>query len=226
MRVRHSLRRVHIWLGWLVGVPFLLWTLSGLVMAWKPIEEVRGTALVADTPALPNGVVPVPPAIGPRAVKSVELVGDAAGPRWLVRYADGPARRADARTGALLPPLTAAEAMATVRARFTGDAKPVSVTRTSADDPPLDLRRPLATWRVGMDDGTALYVAADSGEIVARRTRWWRIYDFMWGIHIMDLETRENTSNGFLFAFAILSTATALLALILLPLSSRRKRSR
>ena len=38
-----------------------------------------------------------------------------------------------------------------------------------------------------MNDGTHFYVDAGSGEIVARRTRWWRFYDFMWGLHIMDL---------------------------------------
>ena len=34
--------RWHIWLGWLVGVPLLLWTLSGVAMVARPIEEVRG----------------------------------------------------------------------------------------------------------------------------------------------------------------------------------------
>ena len=37
--------RWHIWLGWLVGVPLLLWTLSGVAMVARPIEEVRGEHL-------------------------------------------------------------------------------------------------------------------------------------------------------------------------------------
>ena len=40
--VRSRLRRWHVWLGWLVGLPMLFWTVSGLVMVAKPIEEVRG----------------------------------------------------------------------------------------------------------------------------------------------------------------------------------------
>ena len=44
--------RWHIWLGWLVAVPLLLWTLSGLVMVVRPIEEVRGRTLqIAHDPA-------------------------------------------------------------------------------------------------------------------------------------------------------------------------------
>jgi uncharacterized iron-regulated membrane protein len=37
--------RWHIWLGWLVGVPILMWTVTGLVMVARPIEEVRGEDL-------------------------------------------------------------------------------------------------------------------------------------------------------------------------------------
>ncbi|HYC95567.1 MAG TPA: hypothetical protein VEB39_07705, partial [Sphingomicrobium sp.] len=45
--IRSRLRRWHVWLGWLVGLPFLFWTVSGLVMVAKPIEEVRGEHLIA-----------------------------------------------------------------------------------------------------------------------------------------------------------------------------------
>ena len=38
----------HIWLGWIVGFPMLFWTLSGVIMVWKPIEEVRGEHLLAE----------------------------------------------------------------------------------------------------------------------------------------------------------------------------------
>ena len=37
--------RLHIWIGWLVAVPLLLWTVSGLFMVSQPIETVRGEHL-------------------------------------------------------------------------------------------------------------------------------------------------------------------------------------
>ena len=46
--IRSRLRRWHVWLGWLVGLPFLFWTVSGLVMVARPIEEVRGEHLIAE----------------------------------------------------------------------------------------------------------------------------------------------------------------------------------
>ena len=37
-----TLAQWHIWLGWLVGVPIVLWLASGLFMTLKPLPEVRG----------------------------------------------------------------------------------------------------------------------------------------------------------------------------------------
>ena len=51
--------------------------------------------------------------------------------------------------------------------------------------------------------------------------RWWRFYDFMWGLHIMDLQTREDTHNPWVLGFGIASLVTTLLALILLPLTGQ-----
>jgi hypothetical protein len=97
------------------------------------------------------------------------------------------------------------------------------VSRTDPDRPPIELRRPIAAWRVEMDDGTRFYVDAGSGEIVARRTGWWRIYDWMWGLHIMDLETREDTHNPWVIGFGIAALIMSLLALLLLPLTLKRR---
>lgn len=76
-----------------------------------------------------------------------------------------------------------------------------------------------------MDDGTHFYVDGGSGEIVARRTKWWRVYDFMWGLHIMDLQGREETNNPWVVTFSALSLGMVLLALILLPLTIKRKKN-
>ena len=72
----------------------------------------------------------------------------------------------------------------------------------------------------------AFFVDAGSGEVVARRTRWWRVYDLMWGLHIMDLQTREDAHNPWLIGFGIATAITTLLALMLLPMTSRRKKKR
>ncbi|HUE79250.1 MAG TPA: PepSY domain-containing protein [Sphingomicrobium sp.] len=220
------MRRWHVWLGWIVGLPILLWVVTGLAMVAKPIEEVRGEHLLAEPAPIRMALPPVPPAVGGVPVDSLELVQRAAGPRWVVTLPDGTSRLADPDSGALLPLLSAADAVREVAARYTGDSKVDSASRTDPGNPPLELRRPIAAWRVAMDDGTHFYVDAGSGKIVATRTGWWRFYDLMWGFHIMDLETREDAHNPLTIGLAIAALAMSLLALVLLPLSTRWRKRR
>lgn len=221
--MRSRLRRWHVWLGWLVGLPMLFWTVSGLVMVARPIEEVRGEHLVSTPPAIALTGTQVAPRIEGRAAKALTLEPRAGGPRWEIEFVDGERRLADPATGRLLPRLGAADATKELMARYTGAAKVVEVSRVEADAPPLELRRAMNGWRVAMDDGTHFYVDGGSGEIIARRTRWWRFYDFMWGLHIMDLEGREDMHNPWVVSFAALSIGMVLLAFVLLPMTIRRR---
>jgi len=220
--VRTALRKYHIWLGWLIGVPMLFWTLSGVVMVWKPIDEVRGSDLLAAPAPFALAAPPVAP-ISPEKVASLSLELRAAGPRWVVKTASG-SRLANPVDGRFLPALTAADAASEVRARYAGQATIASVTRTDPAHAPLDLRRELATWQVTMSDGTHFYVDQQNGAIVATRTKYWRLYDWMWGLHIMDLQTRENTHNPWIVGFGILTLVTTVLAIVLLPLTGRKRR--
>ncbi len=223
---RAKLRRWHTWLGWIVGVPLLLWTVSGLVMVAKPIEEVRGEHLVSAPPPIRLTAYPVVPAIEDVAVKSLSLQQRADGPRWVIGLPDGSSRLADPATGALLPTYSAADAVREVTARYTGDASVQSAGRTDPENPPLDLRRNIAAWQVVMSDGTRFYVDSGSGDIIARRTRWWRFYDLMWGIHIMDLKTREDMHNPLVIGLGALALGSTVLALVLLPMTLRRRRKK
>lgn len=223
MNPRRSLRRVHIWLGWLVGVPILFWTLSGLVMVLKPIDTVRGSDLRNPPAALELPPLITQPMVAvPLTTLAVEAQGD--GAVWIATFPGG-ARRADLATGRWLPPVSLAEARVLAVAAYRPHSAVAAITRTPADRPPLDLRKKRPAWQVAFADGTHLYIDIDTGQVLALRTRWWRIYDWMLGLHIMDLQERENTSHAFLIGFAALSLVTTVLALVLLPLASRRRRS-
>ena len=221
--MRSRLRRWHVWLGWLVGLPMLFWTVSGLVMVARPIEEVRGENLISKPKPIGVAGSLVAPQVEGLQVLAITLEPRANGPRWEIDFADGKSRLADPATGQLLPRLGAADAARELTARYTGPAKVAEVSRVDAGAPPLELRRAMDGWRVRMTDGTHFYVDGGSGEIIARRTSWWRIYDFMWGLHIMDLQGREDTNNPWVVSFAVLSLGMVLLAFVLLPMTIRRK---
>ena len=67
-----------------------------------------------------------------------------------------------------------------------------------------------------------VYVDPFSKEIVAVRSNQWRIWDFMWGIHIMDWDERDNIGNMFLKIFSILALLSALSGIYLFFTSSSK----
>ena len=225
MNLRTQYRRWHIWLGWAAAIPVLLWVVSGLIMVARPIEDVRGAGLLRDPQPIRLVGPPISPLVAGVPLSSLTLEERAAGPRWVIKLPDGKTRIADPTTGLLLPALSASDATREVEARYTGKAKVQSVTRTSADNPPLDLRRPIDAWKIEMDDGTRFYVDSSTGQIAATRTRWWRFYDLMWGLHIMDPQTREDTHNPFVIGFGIVALAMAILGTIVLPMTIRRRKA-
>jgi hypothetical protein len=210
MQYRH-LHKWHIWLGWLVGVPLIMWTASGLFMVARPIEEVRGEHLRAKPPIL-TATSPVMPLLGPRPVERLTLEQRANGPVWIVQYNDGDLRRASPVTGALLSAISAPEAASLATSYYIGKSKQRSVRHFAADQAPLDLRKTRPSWQVSYHDGSRLYIDADTGSLLALRTTQWRWYDVMWGLHIMDLKTREDSHNLILILFASLAVFALLMA--------------
>lgn len=218
------LARWHIWLGWLVAVPLILWTATGLWMVARPIEEVRGTNLRADAPPLALDAATVRlPVLDGRPLEKVELARRADRPVWLLRFADGDARAADALTGTMLPPVDAALARRISDAALAEPGEVAAVRAFAAGAPPLELRRERASWQVAYEGGLHVYVDRLTGELLAVRTSQWRLFDLAWGLHIMDLETREDTSHPILIGFAALSLVSILFGSVLM---FRRRRAR
>ena len=224
MTKRKLLARAHIWLGWIIVVPLLFWTVSGLWMAARPIDEVRGVHLKAAPPALTRDQPLVIPKF-PRdhgAPVSVRLEQQQGGPVWIAVFAHGHEMRASAGNGKWLPAVGEAEARTIAQRWYTPRSAIVSATHTPADAPPSALRRERPAWGVVFADGSHVYVDADTGSLLAIRSGQWRAYDWMWGLHIMDLQSRENTSHLVLIVFAAVAAISIVVGLILLPMRRRR----
>jgi hypothetical protein len=218
-----TLAKWHIWLGWLVGVPIAMWLATGLFMTLRPIEAVRGDHIkrevAAEALVIPGSTL----AADDSGLAEMRVVMQQGRPVAILTALDGATRRVDFASGAPLPALDAAAARALVAERIIGGDKVRKVTLFSAENAPFDFRRPLAAWQVALEDGTNVYVGRDTGQIEAVRTRWWRAFDFAWGLHIMDLSEREDTSHPVLIIFAALSLSGALIGCVLM---FRRRRAR
>lgn len=221
-----QLARWHIWLGWLMAVPLLMWTVNGLVMVSRPIEEVRGEHLrMTSHPAtLPPGLNHTIrlPAMTDKPITHATIRMEGSAPVTLITYNDGSVDRADA-AGALLPPLDEGQARAVVAKAIRGGQKVRFAQLFGPENAPIDFRRPMPAWQVTLEDGTHVYVGQRSGAIEAIRTPFWRVFDFMWGLHIMDLRDREDTHHPLLVAFAALAVLAVLIGSALL---FRRRRAR
>ena len=213
----------HIWLGWLVGFPILMWLVTGLFMVSRPIEEVRGGHLLREREEAPL-VLPGSTLAGAEVpLREMRVVMQHGRAVAILTGMDGGVRRIDMASGAALPPLTAADARRIVAERIEGGADTVSITGFEPSEVPFDFRREMPVWQVVLKGGTHVYVGRDTGEIEAVRTRWWRMFDVMWGLHIMDLETREDTSHPLLILFAALGVIGTLLGCVLM---FRRRKAR
>ena len=60
-----------------------------------------------------------------------------------------------------------------------------------------------------------VYVNPYSGDISAVRSTQWRIWDLLWGFHIMDWQDRDNIGNIFLKIFSVLALLSAITGIVL-----------
>ena len=80
--------------------------------------------------------------------------------------------------------------------------EPLILTEISQEAPGSEYRgRDLPLYKIESSDENSeninVYVDPYSAKIVAIRSNQWRIWDFMWGIHIMDWNERDNIGNIF-----------------------------
>ncbi len=75
-----------------------------------------------------------------------------------------------------------------------------------------DRGRRLPVWRVELDHPhhPRIYLDAVTGEVVARRNSWWRVYDFFYMLHLMDYTERERIHHPLLSIAAALAVLTSL----------------
>ena len=105
--------------------------------------------------------------------------------------------------------------------------EPLILTEISQEAPGSEYRgRDLPLYKIESSDENSeninVYVDPYSAKIVAIRSNQWRIWDFMWGIHIMDWNERDNIGNIFLKVFSILALLSALSGIFLFFSASKR----
>lgn len=219
--MNRALYLVHRWIGLVVALQLLAWSVGGLMFSLLDIDDVHGDFDRSKSPPAPlptNGVVPVEralAALGPATRAS--LVQRRGRPVWHVELVDGAPALVDAMDGARLANVDADEAKRIALADVRG-ARGVNDATLFERDPPLEYReKPLPAWRVVVDHDKEIhiYVHAVTGEVTARRNAKWRLFDFFWMLHVMDYSEREDFQHPLLTFFAALAVLASTSGLVL-----------
>lgn len=224
---------LHRWLALIIGVQLLLWFASGLLMSILPIDRVRGEHLVVRDSAarLATAQQLAPPAVmlrgapGPvRELRYTTLLGQTVAELTMV---DGTVRMHNARNGLPMPLIDAAIATRIARAAYRGPGSPAAFAffvRAAS----TEYRGKLPVWRVQFGDAetTRVFISPENGRIVGVRTGTWRLYDFFWGLHIMDWKNHEDFNTPWMVAFAAGGMTLAVAGVVLLYMRWPRRRRR
>lgn len=207
MRASRLSQKIHKWLGLVVGIQLLLWAASGFYMVVVNIDIIHGDHLVKPSPQDPESLdlstlsehsLLEFARLHPNA-ESVTLKHHSGELIYLVSIGNEN-HRYFASSGQPLPLLDENQAALSARQYYRGTAKVLS-SRLIQDNPPSELgARDLPIWRVDFNDvwSTSFYLSPQTGELLTQRHTLWRIFDFVWMLHIMDYDTRDNVNNALL----------------------------
>jgi uncharacterized iron-regulated membrane protein len=223
-------RFLHKWIGLIVGIQVLIWLASGLYMVIVDLDFIHGDPLVRNmqqTVTIPDSSevsinslreqYPQAITVGVRSVMDkTHFTVTTPEERLLI----------DPVSADIVSPLDEQWARDIAKFHFNGIAN-IQSARLITSNPPMEIqtRRP-PLWRVDFDDrfSTSFYIDPYSGVLVTRRHQYWRIFDFLWMLHIMDYEERMDAHNPLVIFTQIVGVIFAITGLWLLFYSfSRRK---
>ncbi|WP_414828265.1 PepSY domain-containing protein [Alteromonas sp. H39] len=202
-------RRWHRRIMLFTGLQFLLWTASGLYMVITDIHFIHGETLVTQQkPDIDwqqvkisvNALLSEYP-----EASDVSLSMHAGLPVYRFRHTEDNTRAmVNATSGEAIPLLSQSQAEAVAQASMKVKVPVEDALLFTSNGPEEVSPRHLPYWQVTFEGWTSptLYVSAATGEVVTIRHHFWRAFDWMWRLHIMDWDDGADVGNIFLLIFA------------------------
>jgi len=189
-------------------------------MSLFPINEVRGRHVAQEVPwsLTDDSLIPIEIAMTAYEGKLYgaslkSIVGEPA----YILIGDQGQTVLDAKTGEPRSDMSTDVIREAANHYYAGDGHISEINLLA--EAPREYRRSVPVWQVQFEDKnkTRIYIDAETAELNAVRTRVWRVFDFMWMLHIMDYKTRDNfntwwlrlfSGSAFLFALSGLALVT------------------
>lgn len=208
-----SIRNIHKYLSFFISLQLLLWTVSGIYFSFNKIELVRGeqyrlpSSFSLNLNQLKGNFENISNFdVVNRVDQQILIISDPSGRKYLDT------------NGNPVSMLTVEQAKLTVKENSI--LNPIDVFLIDQDRNGSEYRgRELPLYQVlslNKDQKSInVYVNPYSGKIVAIRSLQWKIWDLMWGFHIMDWQTRDNINNFLLKVFSILALISSVSGVLL-----------
>ena len=211
--MKSIVRNVHKYLSFISSLQLLLWTASGSYFEFNKIEMVRGEQYVlshsyaVDLSQINLNIAEAENVrLSKRLNEEIIIITKDLGNEYL-----------DIK-GKSLKKLSTDAALKIVGNKTT--LKPLNVEEIKMEKNGSEYRgRPLPLYKVTSknkaNEKINVYLNVFSGEILAIRSTQWRVWDLMWGFHIIDWQERDNINNFLLKMFSILALISSLTGLLL-----------
>ena len=211
--MKFTIRKIHKYLSLFISLQLLLWTASGIYFAYNKIENVRGeqyreqTSFSVDLSKINFEVEDISTlSFANRLNERVVVIRDTQGKK----YFDF--------DGNLIDKISFEDALKVVKTKT--NLSPLLVEEVTEAKKRAEYRgRDLPIFRVvsknKKNEEINVYVNPYSGDISAVRSTQWRIWDLLWGFHIMDWQDRDNIGNIFLKIFSVLALLSAITGIVL-----------
>ena len=205
------IRLFHKYLSLVISIQLLLWTVSGIYFAFNKIELVRGEQYLIEHKVSKLDLKEVESSFSGKNVNFVRRLDE-----WIIKVETDSGFSYTDLQGQNLDELNAEEVREVVRQ--STNLIPLMAQRIDKPEIRAEFRgRNLPIFKVATSttDNINVYVDAFTGEVTAIRSDSWRIWDFLWGAHIIDYSERENINNFLIKILSILALISSLSGIVL-----------
>jgi hypothetical protein len=213
------IRKTHRYLGLIIGIQFLAWTLSGLYFSWTDLDEIHGDQFLKTDPKAKSYSNLLPLDSIAEGIEEINLVSIKAEPYYWINNSN----LYHAQTGQLKQQLTEDEAIAVAQEHLISGLEIEKIELIEETGPHHEFReRPLPAYAIHFKhpDLLVAYVDASSGIFQRVRHQSWRWFDFLWMTHTMDYQGRDDFNNILLRIFSLFGVFTVMSGFLLWGTSS------
>lgn len=233
------IRKMHRYLALIVGIQLLLWSVGGLFFSIIPITEIRGDHLKAERIEVDwaqaenvKGIQEIYTAITHQGYKVKEISRINLEPirgkfYYQIKLTEKRQIWVDAISGEVKNKYSKSEIKEIAQSNAKKNAGDVIDIQWITETPKASEYRgkSLPAYKIIFSGSENLHMYLDgyTGKINSMRTSNWRIFDFLWMLHVMDYDSRDDFNHLLLQFFALLAVVTSFSGLVLWGVSYRRK---